>query len=271
MARSCWYSARLRKKPSMGRGMPGRATAAPRCRTPPLIVSNAFGGMMWTCSAWTSAPSCACSTGMGVCRRSNSGRWLTWVGSRCGITTKPRPLWAGMALKNLFNASSPPAEAPIATTGKSLGWPSPASSASVDASAAGRGAGVPPSDSKRLADGFFPCLFAMPEFGSLSYPRGTITSELDVPPECILNMNRDSLPAGSCSPFVRVYRVCAVCQNAETSGIEQRFGPRVGIARGPMQVPEYRINLSQLGEGRAAPRRSTGLFLGRLAALGLYA
>jgi hypothetical protein len=36
MARSCWYSARLRKKPSMGRGMLGRAAAAPRCRTPPL-------------------------------------------------------------------------------------------------------------------------------------------------------------------------------------------------------------------------------------------
>ena len=169
MARSCWYSARLRKKPSMGRGMPGRATAVPRCRTPPLIVSSAFGGMMWTCSAWTSSPSCTCSTGMDVYRRSNSGRWLTWVGSRCGITTKPRPLWAGMALKNLFNASSPPAEAPIATTGKSPGWPSPAPSASVDASAAGRSAGVSPPDSKRLADGFFSCFFAMPELGSLSY------------------------------------------------------------------------------------------------------
>lgn len=178
MARSCWYSARLRKKPSMGRGMPGRATAAPRCRTPRFIVSNAFGGMMCTCSAWTGAPSCACSTGMGVCRPSNSGRWLTWVGSRCGITTKPRPFWAGMALKNLFNASSPPAEAPIATTGKSLGWPSPASSASGDASAAGRGAGIPPLASAGLADCFFPRLVAMHDLGSVSYPRRPSASSL---------------------------------------------------------------------------------------------
>ncbi len=153
MARSCWHSARLRKKPSMGRGMPGRATAAPRCRTPPLIVSNAFGGMMWTCSAWTSAPSCACATSIGVCRRSSSGRWLTWVGSRCGITTKPRPLWAGMALKNLFNASSPPAEAPIATTGKSLGRPAPGSSGSAGAPATGRSLSPPGPD--RSAGGFF--------------------------------------------------------------------------------------------------------------------
>ena len=37
-----------------------------------------------------------------------------------------------------------------------------------------------------------------------------------------------------------------------------------------MQAPEYPINLSQLGEGRA-PRRSTGFFLGRLVAFRLYA
>jgi len=174
---------------------------------------------MWTCSVSTSAPSYACSTGMEVCRRSSSGRWLTWVGSRCGITTKPRPLWAGMALKNLFNASSPPAEAPIATTGKSLGWPSPASSASVDASTAGRGAAVPPSDSKRLADGFFPCLFAIPEIGSLSYPRGTITSELDVPPECILSMDPS------------LQGLCSVSKRRDV-GYRPRFGPRTSGSRG---------------------------------------
>src|SRR5437762_1328548 len=42
---------------------------------------------------------------------------LSWVGSRCGISTNARPLSAGMCVKNLLKASSPPAEAPMPTTG----------------------------------------------------------------------------------------------------------------------------------------------------------
>jgi len=38
--------------------------------------------------------------------------------SKCGTRTSAKPLSAGMRLKNRSNASSPPAEAPIATIGE---------------------------------------------------------------------------------------------------------------------------------------------------------
>src|SRR4029077_1608447 len=47
---------------------------------------------------------------------------LSWVGSKCWTRTNAMPLSVGTALKNLRNASRPPADAPIPTsaTGASL-------------------------------------------------------------------------------------------------------------------------------------------------------
>ena len=42
--------------------------------------------------------------------------WLSREGSRCWMRTKAIPVRGGIALKNLLNASSPPAEAPMPTT-----------------------------------------------------------------------------------------------------------------------------------------------------------
>src|SRR5260370_2716974 len=47
-----------------------------------------------------------------------SARRLRWFGSRCCTTTNAMPVLAGNALKNSVYASNPPADAPIATTGK---------------------------------------------------------------------------------------------------------------------------------------------------------
>jgi hypothetical protein len=43
---------------------------------------------------------------------------LSCVGSRCITTTKAMPLSAGIAAKNSSKASTPPADAPMPTTGK---------------------------------------------------------------------------------------------------------------------------------------------------------
>src|SRR5207302_6584619 len=56
---------------------------------------------------------------MRVCLASSSTMRLAWFGSRCGISAKAIPPSAGIAPMNRLNASSPPAEAPMATTGKS--------------------------------------------------------------------------------------------------------------------------------------------------------
>src|ERR1700686_2929795 len=44
---------------------------------------------------------------------------LSWVGSRCWTRMKAMPVPVGNASTNFLQASSPPAEAPIPTTGKS--------------------------------------------------------------------------------------------------------------------------------------------------------
>ena len=44
---------------------------------------------------------------------------LSWVGSRCWTMMKAMPLTAGSASRSFLQASRPPAEAPIATTGNS--------------------------------------------------------------------------------------------------------------------------------------------------------
>ena len=47
---------------------------------------------------------------------------LSWVGSRCWTRMQAMPLPAGSAPTSFLKAPRPPAEAPIATTGKSAGW-----------------------------------------------------------------------------------------------------------------------------------------------------
>src|SRR5437763_1968289 len=61
-------------------------------------------------SSWASA------TFMVVCRAKRSAIWLAWVGSRCWTTTNAKAESAGISLKNSFNESIPPAEAPMPTT-----------------------------------------------------------------------------------------------------------------------------------------------------------
>src|SRR5689334_12617645 len=60
---------------------------------------------------------------------------LSWVGSRCWTRTNAMPLSAGTALKNLRNASRPPADAPIPTSATRASLLRPA-----DATPAARGA-----------------------------------------------------------------------------------------------------------------------------------
>lgn len=46
---------------------------------------------------------------------------LACVGSRCWMSTKAMPLLGGIASRNFWNASSPPADAPNPTTGNARG------------------------------------------------------------------------------------------------------------------------------------------------------
>ncbi len=64
-------------------------------------------------------PSLACTTAMVVALESRSTNMLSWLGSRCWTRMNAMPVSAGKACKSRRQASSPPAEAPIATTGKS--------------------------------------------------------------------------------------------------------------------------------------------------------
>ena len=59
------------------------------------------------------------TTGILVSRPSSSVRWLSCVGSRCATTTKASPLSGGIAPNSFSSASSPPAEEPMPTMGKS--------------------------------------------------------------------------------------------------------------------------------------------------------
>ena len=56
-------------------------------------------------------------TGIFVAFERSLVRALSWTGSRCWISTKDIPVSTGRCCNNSVNASSPPAEAPIATTG----------------------------------------------------------------------------------------------------------------------------------------------------------
>ena len=56
-------------------------------------------------------------TGMGVDFANKSTSMLSCLGSRCCTSTKPIPVSAGRLRRTAVNASSPPADAPIPTTG----------------------------------------------------------------------------------------------------------------------------------------------------------
>ncbi len=62
-------------------------------------------------------PCTASTTGMDVQRLRISPSMLLRSGGRCRITTNAMPLSGGMASKKLWNASIPPAEAPIPIIG----------------------------------------------------------------------------------------------------------------------------------------------------------
>jgi hypothetical protein len=116
MVRWPWSSASEWNRPSIGIRRPVAAGGFTRS-TPPSIVSIAFGGITYTWSGSTGVSSRTCSTFMRVVLPSSSGISVAWCGSRCCTTTKDMPLSGGIAVKNFWKASSPPAEAPIPTTG----------------------------------------------------------------------------------------------------------------------------------------------------------
>src|SRR4029453_13169812 len=60
-------------------------------------------------------------TGIEVARDKRSASALSCCGSRCCTSTKPMPVSSGRFLSNSVNASNPPAEAPMPTTGKWFG------------------------------------------------------------------------------------------------------------------------------------------------------
>src|SRR5207247_11039244 len=66
--------------------------------------------------AWIGDSSWASATFMVVCRAKRPAIWLAWVGYTCLTTTNAKPESAGISLKNSFNESIPPAEAPMPTT-----------------------------------------------------------------------------------------------------------------------------------------------------------
>src|SRR5438445_11618032 len=56
-------------------------------------------------------------TGIAVVLDRTSDNWLSCLGSRCWMSTNAMPVSVGSSLRSWLNASSPPAEAPMATTG----------------------------------------------------------------------------------------------------------------------------------------------------------
>ena len=116
------------------------------------------GGITYTRLGCTRRPSVASSTGMAVKRCNTAPNSECWVGDRCMMTTKPRPLSDGMCRKNCSNAASEPAEPPSATSenrsapswGRGAG---PAVARAAGATKAGAGnAGVEGEGSEELAD-----------------------------------------------------------------------------------------------------------------------
>jgi hypothetical protein len=74
--------------------------------------------MTYTRFGLTDVPSSICETGMDVQRPRISAMRLWCSGDKCWMTTYAMPLSGVVALKKVFRASTPPAEAPIPTMGK---------------------------------------------------------------------------------------------------------------------------------------------------------
>ena len=70
---------------------------------------------MWSGS--TRRRSVTVMTGIAVVLDRTSDNWLSCLGSRCWMSTNAMPVSVGSSLRSWLNASSPPAEAPMATTG----------------------------------------------------------------------------------------------------------------------------------------------------------
>src|SRR5437879_8945121 len=56
-------------------------------------------------------------TGIAVVLDRTSDNWLSCLGSKCWMSTNAMPVSVESSLKSWLNASSPPAEAPMPTTG----------------------------------------------------------------------------------------------------------------------------------------------------------
>jgi hypothetical protein len=104
-----------RKKVSMGMGGPSWARRSASTSVPSWMVMERFGGMTYTQPGFTFIPSWTCRTGIFVLRLNSSVIALSWVGSRCGMSTKAMPGFSGSGFSNSMNASRPPADAPTPT------------------------------------------------------------------------------------------------------------------------------------------------------------
>lgn len=121
-------SASERMKWSTGRCTPRSSVRGASCSRPWLNTMSLPGGITYTLSGDTCVLFSTSSTGSGVARCRISASMLSCFGSRCCTRTKPMPVRCGSAASSALKASSPPAEAPIATIGKSglssgVRWP----------------------------------------------------------------------------------------------------------------------------------------------------
>ena len=89
-----------------------------RRRCVPSMCIMAPGGIRNTWLGSSAISSSTITTCIGVRRASRSAIMLLWSGDRCWITTKAAPESFGRPAKSFSRASSPPAEAPMATTCK---------------------------------------------------------------------------------------------------------------------------------------------------------
>ena len=117
IARSWQSSAKVSKKTSIGWRWPRGSAGTERRSAPSRIVNARSGTIAWTRLGSAAMPSAASTTGMAVWRPSRCAKALSRVGSKCRMITKAHPLSAGIASRKRLAASSPPADAPMPTTG----------------------------------------------------------------------------------------------------------------------------------------------------------
>ncbi len=123
-ARSPRSCASERRKRSIGSVRPCRGSLSLRSRRRLRIVISLVGGIRYTELGSTCISCSASRTGIGVRRERSSDIRLLKSGERCWTTTKAIPVSGGRRENSRSRGSSPPAEAPMPTTWKSLGWSS---------------------------------------------------------------------------------------------------------------------------------------------------